>query len=100
MEVARTAFQRMRGLLARKNLEPGGGMMLERCSCIHTFFMNFPLDIIFADGDLIVKKLVRELRPWRFAAALGAACAIELPAGVLNSAPVMSGDALRLEMVR
>ncbi len=97
LEFARTPLQRMRGLLGRNHLPPGGGMMIERCSSIHTCFMRFPLDVVFLDADLVVRKVVHHLRPWRLAASVGARHTVELPADALERAPVALGDRLCIE---
>ena len=97
LEVSRTVLERMRGLLGRRDLAPGGGMMIERCSSIQTFFMRFPIDVIFLDKDLVVRKVIRNLRPWRCAMALGASHVVELPAGTIEQLPVAPGDALCIE---
>ena len=64
-EVAESAFERMRGLIGRKGLEPGTGMLITKCNCIHTFFMRFPIDATFLDRRGNVVKVVRTIRPWR-----------------------------------
>ena len=97
LETARTHLERMRGLLGRDSLPPGGGMMIERCSSIHTLFMRFPIDVIFTASDLTVRKALRHVKPWRLAAALGADTVLELPAGTLARTCVAPGDRLRIE---
>ena len=97
LETARTAFERMRGLLGRSSLPEGEGMLIERCSSIHTFFMRFPLDVIFVSPDLVVRKVCRDVRPWRLARAWGARHVFELPAGALEAVAVAPGDSLRIE---
>ena len=64
-EIAESAFARMRGLIGRRGLEPGKGMLITKCNCIHTFFMQFPIDATFLDGEGKVVKTVRNIRPWR-----------------------------------
>ena len=64
-EVAETMYERMRGLIGRKALAPGKGMLILRCNCIHTFFMRFPIDATFRDRDGRTVKVVRGIRPWR-----------------------------------
>ena len=64
-EVAKSFFQRARGLIGRKGLEPGTGMLILRCNAIHTFFMRFPIDAIFLDRDDQVVKIVRSIPSWR-----------------------------------
>ncbi len=63
-EVARTFFQRLRGLIGRRSLLPGEGMLILKCNAIHTFFMSFAIDATFLDRDDRVVKTVRNIRPW------------------------------------
>jgi len=64
-KVARTLFERMRGLIGTKRLPPDEGMLILRCNAIHTFFMSFPIDATFLDRQDRVVKVVRNIRPWR-----------------------------------
>lgn len=63
-EVAESAFERMRGLIGRDRLERGRGMLITKCNCIHTFFMRFPIDATFLDGQGRIVKTVKGVRPW------------------------------------
>ena len=63
-EVAETFFERARGLIGRRGLAPGKGLLILRCNCIHMFFMRFAIDAIFLDGRGEVVKVVRNVRPW------------------------------------
>ena len=64
-EVAESAFERMRGLIGRNGLERGKGMLITKCSCIHTLFMRFPIDATFLDRKGNAVKKVCNIRPWR-----------------------------------
>ena len=64
-EVAESAFERMRGLIGRRGLESGKGMLITKCNCIHTLFMRFPIDATFLDRAGDVVRVVRGIRPWR-----------------------------------
>ncbi len=68
----------MKGLLGRSELEPGEGLWIRPTSSIHMFFMRFPIDAVFVDRQLVVRKVVSELKPWRVAFAWGARSVIEL----------------------
>src|ERR687896_2706384 len=70
--VAETPLSRLRGLLGRAQLASGEGLLIRPTSAIHTYFMRFPIDAVFLDRDLVVVKIVSNLRPWRFAARFGA----------------------------
>ena len=78
------AFERAtrnKGLLGRRSLEPGSAMILAPCSSIHTFFMQFAIDVAFVDRDGRVVRARRALGPWRIQAALRASAVIELATG-------------------
>jgi uncharacterized protein len=79
--IADRAATRMRGLLGRRALPSGEGLLLRPAPSIHTAFMRFPIDVVFLDGDLRVLKLVQRLQPWRTASALSAKAVLELAAG-------------------
>jgi uncharacterized membrane protein (UPF0127 family) len=72
---------RLKGLLGRKSLATGEGLLLEPLSSVHTWFMRFPIDVVFLDREMTVVKVIPTLGPWRFAAARHAHYALELRAG-------------------
>lgn len=63
--VARSFFERARGLIGVRDLPPGEGMLILKCNAIHTFFMRFPIDAAFFDRRDRVVKVVKNIRPWR-----------------------------------
>lgn len=91
---ANTFLSRAVGLLGRRGLEPGEGLLIEPCSSIHMFFMRFPIDVAYVDREGIVVKTVRGLRPWRISAARRARSTLELPAGTLDASGTVAGDVL------
>jgi uncharacterized membrane protein (UPF0127 family) len=94
VEIADTRAARRRGLLGRRRLPAGSALILTPCHAIHTFGMQFTIDVAFVDSRGRVRKVVRELPPWRVAAALLGSTAIEFPAGVLEAHAVAVGDQL------
>ena len=64
-EVADRALKRMRGLLGRRGLEPGGGMLITPAPSVMTFFMRFPIDVVFLDRERRIVGISHTLRPWR-----------------------------------
>jgi uncharacterized protein len=79
--LAETMFTRLRGLLGRKGLAEGEGLLLRPASSIHTAFMRFAIDAVFIDRENRIVKVAAELRPWRMAACRGSRAVLELPAG-------------------
>jgi uncharacterized protein len=96
-EIPESSFGRMRGLLGRDGLAPGGGMLIDRAPSVHMFFMRFPIDVVFLDHDRKVVRVVGRLRPWRIASARRAAAALELPAGAAAEVGVRVGDVLAFD---
>jgi uncharacterized membrane protein (UPF0127 family) len=96
--VARDPFTRMRGLLGRRGLAQGEGILLEPAASIHTFFMRFPIDVVFLDREQRVVRVVPNLGPWRTAGVRKARTVLELAAGEAARLGVMPGSALRLEV--
>ena len=96
-ELAERTIPRMRGLLGRDGLGPGEGMLINPAPSVMTFFMRFPIDVVFLDRDWMVVRVVHALKPWRVAGARRAAAALELPAGGAAEAGLQEGDVLVLE---
>ncbi|MBA3434514.1 MAG: DUF192 domain-containing protein [Actinobacteria bacterium] len=90
--VADRAHQRMRGLLGRRRLNPGQGIVLRPAFAIHTHFMHFPIDVVFLDSDQVVISIERSLRPWRTASCRGAREVVELSAGECDRRGLEVGD--------
>ena len=64
-EVAETFFERAKGLIGRRALPAGQGLLIPHCNAIHTLFMRFPIDAAFLDRTGAVVKVVRNIRPGR-----------------------------------
>ncbi len=90
--VADRALRRMRGLLGRKYLRQGEGMVLRPGWSIHTAFMRFPIDAIFLDADQVVIKVEHDVGPWRTVSCRGAREVVELSAGEARRRGLEVGD--------
>jgi uncharacterized protein len=95
--VAESPWLRMKGLLGRRELPDGEGILLRPASSIHMAFMRFPIDAVFLARDLTVLRVVRDLAPWRMASKVRAHSVLELPAGTCERRGVREGDRLTLE---
>jgi uncharacterized membrane protein (UPF0127 family) len=95
--LADTALTRMRGLLGRRSLGNGEGILLKPASSVHMAFMRFPIDAVFLDRELRVVKIADDLRPWRAAGSRGAKAVLEIPAGEADRRGVRVGDRLVAE---
>ncbi len=92
--VAARPLRRMRGLLGRRDLPRGEGILLRPAASIHTLFMRFPIDVVFLDEELTVLAIAADLRPWRSAGRRKARAALELPAGECARQELTIGDRL------
>jgi uncharacterized protein len=92
--LAETPLTRLRGLLGRRDLPRGEGLLLRPASSIHMFFMRFPIDAVWVDRELNVLAVTPGLAPWRVAACKGAKGVIELAAGEAERRGVRPGDRL------
>jgi uncharacterized membrane protein (UPF0127 family) len=94
--VADSSRTRRRGLLDRDSLPPGEGLWIKPCEGIHTFFMKFPIDVVYMDKKMRVRKLRPHLGPWRLSICLSAYSVLELPAGTISSSGTARGDVLQI----
>jgi uncharacterized membrane protein (UPF0127 family) len=87
---------RSRGLLGREQMGPQEGLWIVPCPMIHTFFMKFPIDVLFLDRGLVVVHVLEDLKPWRLSPwVLRAHSVLELAGGTLQGA-VRLGDRLEI----
>jgi uncharacterized membrane protein (UPF0127 family) len=92
--LADSFWRRFRGLLGRKELPQGEGLLIRPSGSVHTLFMRFPIDVVFLDREDRVVKVVPSLRPWRLAAARGARRTVELAAGACSHVGLTPGERL------
>ncbi|MGC2163721.1 MAG: DUF192 domain-containing protein [Silvibacterium sp.] len=98
-EIANHGAARRKGLLGRSSLAPGEGLWIAPCEAVHTFFMKFPIDLVYLDRDKRVEKVRSNVRPWRMSACLSAHSIIELPVGTIHSSQTALGDKLEFTPV-
>jgi uncharacterized membrane protein (UPF0127 family) len=95
--VADHPVARMRGLLGRSDLPQGEGVLLRPAGSIHTYFMRFPIDVVFLDKEDVVLEVVPHLPPWRVAGVKGARSVLELAAGEAAARGIVAGAKLRYD---
>src|SRR6187431_1600845 len=90
--VADSTGRRLRGLLGKKDLPSGQGVLLRPAWSIHTAFMRFPIDVVFLDADQVVVKIVPSLPAFRTASCRGAREVVELRSGECEKRGLSLGD--------
>ena len=92
-----TAFDsrtRKKGLLAHESLPQSTAMVIAPSNAVHTFFMKFPIDIVFVSKGGRVLKIRSSVPAWRMTASLRAFAVLELAAGSLDGSDTRVGDQL------
>ena len=96
VDVADTQAKRNTGLLKHSQLGPGEGLWIDTWS-VHTFFMKFPIDLVYLDKKRKVRKVRKAVPAWRLSACLTAHSILELPAGTIEATGTQAGDVIEIE---
>ena len=97
LEVADRFWRRLLGYMGRAVPPAGHALYLTPCRSIHTFFMRFPIDVIFLDRNGRIINTLLNLSPWRIALApTTTTSVIELSSGCPVVAELRPGDTLIL----
>jgi uncharacterized membrane protein (UPF0127 family) len=97
VDIADSSEKRRVGLLKHERLSPGEGLWITPCESVHTFFMKFPIDLVYLDKKRKVRKVRHRVPPWRLSMCLTAHSILELPAGTAEQTGTLKGDILTIE---
>jgi uncharacterized protein len=90
-------FRKLFGLVFSPPLKENEGLLIEECNSVHTFWMRYPIDILFLDSSNRVLKFFESLRPFRVTPFIrGAVKTVELKSGTLKASQIKAGDCLKL----
>jgi len=96
VELAITREDRNRGLLGRDHLPAGHALIIAPCTSIHTWFMKFPIDVLFVTRDGRIVKIAARVPAWRMRVGFGGFAVVEMPAGAAGQAGLQVSDVLDL----
>ncbi len=105
VSVARNTWARLRGLLARKSLGSGAGLIIDRARIplapipmgIHTVGMRFPIDVAFVDPSGRILRMIHSMKPHRISPLVwNSAMVLEMPEGALRKSGTQVGDQIAL----
>ena len=95
IEIADDFLSRFCGLMGRKRLLEGQGLLLAPCSSVHMCFMRFSIDVLYLDKDYRIQKIVPHLRPWiGLSMCMGAWGVVELADGEAERLGLRQGQRL------
>ncbi len=95
--VANTSAKRRQGLLKHSSLPKGEALWIAPCEAVHSFWMKFPIDVVYLNKQKKVLKVRHNLVPWRLSACLLAHSVLELPAGMAAETLTSKGDQLEFD---
>ena len=91
--VADTYYKRLKGLMFTKELPINNALHITPCNEIHTFFMNYSIDVLYLDINNNILSIDEELKPGKIGRYVkGAVCVIELPSGRIKSQGILIGQ--------
>lgn len=98
MTVANNFFKRLKGYMFSSPIGEQDGLLIPHCNSIHTFFMNFNLDVIFLDKKDTVKYIRKNVTPHKILLpVLSSSKVVELSAGTIDKYKIDIGDTLYVE---
>jgi len=65
LDKPKSFFKRNNGLMFKKPLNKNQALMITGCNCIHTFFMNFSIDVIYLNKKHEIKKIKKNIKPYK-----------------------------------
>ncbi len=95
-EEASGPVQSLVGLMFKRSIPDGYGLVFRPARGIHTNFMRFSIDLIYFDRDCRVTKIRPAMVPWRWDFT-NAAGVIEMNPGSAERANLQVGDRLQFE---
>jgi uncharacterized membrane protein (UPF0127 family) len=96
-DIADTSATRNRGLLKHTGLAPGEGLWIVPTQGVHTFGMNFTIDVLYLNRARKVLKIRPSMVKSRISLCLSAHSVLELPDGTLAKTGTQAGDQLEFE---
>ncbi|MEM1058796.1 MAG: DUF192 domain-containing protein [Verrucomicrobiota bacterium] len=97
--IADNPLTRVRGLLGRRGLEPGDGLLITPCTSIHSMWMRFRFDAVFLSREGEVIHLIEDMAPWRCSPLVWKAQSVlEVPSGTAARTGTRLGDRLETEI--
>lgn len=84
--------------MGARSLPPGEGLLLDPGGSIHTFFMRFPLDVVYLDRNGRVLRIAERMPAWRIGPIVWRCrYVLELPPGTIAATGTAVGDTIELQ---
>jgi uncharacterized membrane protein (UPF0127 family) len=88
-------FKRLKGLMFTKELLPQSALYIYPCREIHTFFMNYNIDVLYLDINNIIVAIDEDMKPGKIGKHVkNAVAVVELPSGKIKETCIAVGQAI------
>ncbi len=95
IRLADTFLTRARGLLFSPAIGEEAGLWIKPCRSVHSFFMTYPIDVVFLDKELNIVFILKNMQPWRTSPICRTAGSVlEIRAGAADRLGLQVGDRL------
>ena len=99
-KIAGSFFERLMGLMGKNGLEKEECLIITPCNSIHTFFMKFPIDVVFMDREGKVVKLIRGVGPKKMVMPIkGTHFVVEFDSRNEMTCEIEEGDILKIKEI-
>lgn len=98
---ADTFISRLRGLMFRNNFNKGEALVIIPCNSIHTFWMKFPIDVVFLSKENTVIYIIENFQPNKISPLFRKAhSVVELPIGTIKECSIKQGDVFAFDKIK
>jgi len=98
VDEASTFFARLRGWMFTASPKADRALHITPCRSVHTFFMKYPIDVLYLDAAGTVVGIDEALRPNRLGSVVKQArSVVELPAGRVRETRIAQGHRLEFQ---
>ncbi|WP_158737979.1 DUF192 domain-containing protein [Alteribacillus sp. YIM 98480] len=87
--------KRLKGLMFTKQIPENFALHIAPCPSIHTFFMKYPIDVLYLNNRHEIVGMEEEVAPGKFGKRFrGTRSVVELPSGKIKTSNVKVGQIL------
>ena len=95
--VANSFFKRLKGLMFTKELSPQGALYISPCSGIHTYLMNYNIDVLYLDKNNIIQAIDEDMKPGKLGKyRKNVVAVIELSSGKVTETQTKVGQVVEI----
>lgn len=95
--IAHNFLKRLKGLMFTKELPSDSSMYIYPCNQIHTFFMNYNIDVLYLNEKNVIVAIDEDMKPSKIGKKVkGAVAVVELQGGKIKKFNIEVGQAIEI----